>query len=660
MFSRPVQRLATAAQGSAAAAPTVAAPETGSAAPVIAHSIGITVPVTPPARPNRTGLPDDLKRGVEGLSGLAMDDVRVHRNSARPGALGAHAYAQGSHIHLAPGQERHLPHEAWHVVQQKHGRVKATMQLKGGVPVNDDAALEREADAMGARLASGLLAPVAEAAASCAMPPTTLVQRQLARVPNAPHFTDSRDPTNRRFTPHQADQGLSGAYTCQDGFQYHYDDATKQYRVTSHNDAPAGYDQKEAYWDVANQREQVRVTTPHQGAPLHRYNGSNGMNFFDPTDHQFKPMPSPPKSPHLRPNWIDSRGRFVDDQHNRGQPARRVLTPDGLGVDKQYGVTKIGREFVAPYKKMNARFLRGLPNIYGGNIDPNESANDAVRREIREESGNRFTVAEVHQPPLALPPDAADANRYTINAVELAAQGANHVPRHEMAGEFRVTASDFVGHTADLGMVKTRLLNRFAQDQSVGAAHRARAAALTGNDRTDWMGSHSMTALATTIRADALQYEGGMVAARAGQALLPAASAEHQFAHASYHQGVAAARTDAADPGHREPAYRAGSEDYRDGLAAAQTNAAGAIRIGHIQAMADYQNGIVRARAGEAAGDHHAAQVAHGQYRLGYDRAAAGEPPEYDHTAYLAGHADAGQADLGLQSATKRRNTAQG
>ena len=27
------------------------------------------------------------------------------------------AYAQGSDIHLAPGQEQHLPHEAWHVVQ---------------------------------------------------------------------------------------------------------------------------------------------------------------------------------------------------------------------------------------------------------------------------------------------------------------------------------------------------------------------------------------------------------------------------------------------------------------------------------------------------------------------------------------------------------------
>lgn len=103
------------------------------------------------ARANRTGLPDKLKAGVEAMSGLSLDDVRVHRNSPQPAQLQAHAFAQGSDIHLAPGQERHLPHEAWHVVQQKQGRVKPTMQLKGGMAVNDDAALEAEADLMGSQ-----------------------------------------------------------------------------------------------------------------------------------------------------------------------------------------------------------------------------------------------------------------------------------------------------------------------------------------------------------------------------------------------------------------------------------------------------------------------------------------------------------------------------
>ncbi|MFM1800006.1 MAG: hypothetical protein RLZZ117_2284 [Cyanobacteriota bacterium] len=109
-----------------------------------------------PAPTNRTGLPDGLKSGIEALSGLAMDHVRVHYNSAKPAQLNAHAYAQGNDIHVAPGQEQHLPHEAWHLVQQAQGRVQPTLQLQEGIAVNDDPGLEREADQMGAQaLASG-------------------------------------------------------------------------------------------------------------------------------------------------------------------------------------------------------------------------------------------------------------------------------------------------------------------------------------------------------------------------------------------------------------------------------------------------------------------------------------------------------------------------
>ena len=98
---------------------------------------------------NSTGLPDDLKSGIENLSGYSMDDVKVHYNSDKPGQLQAHAYAQGTDIHVASGQEKHLPHEAWHVVQQKQGRVQPTFQMKGKVNINDDAGLEKEADSMG-------------------------------------------------------------------------------------------------------------------------------------------------------------------------------------------------------------------------------------------------------------------------------------------------------------------------------------------------------------------------------------------------------------------------------------------------------------------------------------------------------------------------------
>ncbi len=97
-----------------------------------------------------SGLPDNLKSGIENLSGMSMDGVKVHYNSSQPAQLNAHAYAQGTDIHVAPGQEQHLPHEAWHVVQQAQGRVKPTLQAKG-VPVNDDVSLESEADQMGAK-----------------------------------------------------------------------------------------------------------------------------------------------------------------------------------------------------------------------------------------------------------------------------------------------------------------------------------------------------------------------------------------------------------------------------------------------------------------------------------------------------------------------------
>jgi hypothetical protein len=99
-------------------------------------------------RPNNTGLPDNLKSGIESLSGFSMDDVRVHYNSSKPATVQALAYTQGTDIHVAPGQEKCLPHEAWHVAQQMAGRVSPTTNING-MPVNDNAGLEHEADVMG-------------------------------------------------------------------------------------------------------------------------------------------------------------------------------------------------------------------------------------------------------------------------------------------------------------------------------------------------------------------------------------------------------------------------------------------------------------------------------------------------------------------------------
>jgi hypothetical protein len=93
----------------------------------------------------------------------------VHRGSTRPATLGARAFAQGNDIHLGPGQDRHLPHEAWHVVQQRQGRVRATTR-RHGAAINDDSGLESEADRQGAeaaRIGGGSGAPaVAQAFAT--------------------------------------------------------------------------------------------------------------------------------------------------------------------------------------------------------------------------------------------------------------------------------------------------------------------------------------------------------------------------------------------------------------------------------------------------------------------------------------------------------------
>lgn len=101
-----------------------------------------------PIQRRQRGLPDRLRAGVEALSGLPMGDVEVHYNSPKPAQVNALAYAQGAQIHLGQGQERHLPHEAWHVVQQKQGRVQPNFELNG-FAVNDNKGLEREAEVLG-------------------------------------------------------------------------------------------------------------------------------------------------------------------------------------------------------------------------------------------------------------------------------------------------------------------------------------------------------------------------------------------------------------------------------------------------------------------------------------------------------------------------------
>lgn len=135
-------------------------------------------------------LPTTLRAGIESLSGMDMSGVRVHYDSSMPAQLNALAYAQGSRIHLAPGQEKHLPHEAWHVVQQMQGKVRTTTQVEG-VGVNDDASLEHEADRMGERAMQLRKAPVGTRYA-----PTMLsgVAQLTVKKQKAGHWYSDYDP----------------------------------------------------------------------------------------------------------------------------------------------------------------------------------------------------------------------------------------------------------------------------------------------------------------------------------------------------------------------------------------------------------------------------------------------------------------------------------
>lgn len=132
------------------------------AAPIQRQATGPAESGAAPA-PSGGGQPMDggVRAHMEHAFGADFSAVRVHEGPQAP-ALGALAYTQGADIHFAPGAyapdnqagRQLLGHELAHVVQQSEGRVAATTQAKG-VGINDDSALEREADDKGARAARG-------------------------------------------------------------------------------------------------------------------------------------------------------------------------------------------------------------------------------------------------------------------------------------------------------------------------------------------------------------------------------------------------------------------------------------------------------------------------------------------------------------------------
>ena len=179
---------------------------------------------------NKTGLPDDLKAGVENLSDFSLDDVRVHYNSSKPAQLQALAYTQGTEIHVGPGQEKHLPHEAWHVVQQMQGRVKPTMQMKG-VQINDDDGLEREADVMERRGAKGgqELTHVVQ---------QTQMNQNNAKIQAIPQISCASETIQRRGSFKRGSTLLNDMKTTADLSNYHGERCGTEMTFEIHIDVP--------------------------------------------------------------------------------------------------------------------------------------------------------------------------------------------------------------------------------------------------------------------------------------------------------------------------------------------------------------------------------------------------------------------------------------
>jgi Domain of unknown function (DUF4157) len=113
-------------------------------------AVAATMPLAAPVRAK-----------LEGALASDLSAVRVGED-ASVAAMGARAYARGVEIWFAPGAyqpetpdgQALIAHEVVHLVQQAAGRVAPSGDLDG-TPVNTDAGLEREADAVAGRALRG-------------------------------------------------------------------------------------------------------------------------------------------------------------------------------------------------------------------------------------------------------------------------------------------------------------------------------------------------------------------------------------------------------------------------------------------------------------------------------------------------------------------------
>jgi hypothetical protein len=111
-----------------------------------------------------TQLPEEVQAKMENSFGQDFSGVSIHKDSVSAKDINAKAYTQGTDIHFAPGEynpnskegQELLGHELTHVVQQGQGKVGSGEINGKGLEINQDAALEKEADEMGKKAAEGM------------------------------------------------------------------------------------------------------------------------------------------------------------------------------------------------------------------------------------------------------------------------------------------------------------------------------------------------------------------------------------------------------------------------------------------------------------------------------------------------------------------------
>lgn len=116
----------------------------------------VSAPGGEPAHDDKTGLPDDVRQGMEEAIGGNFSSVQFVTESKKAEEVGALAFTQGKNVEFAPGQFKPdttaglelIGHELTHVDQQDKGTVEPTMEI-GEMLVNDDKSKETEADDKG-------------------------------------------------------------------------------------------------------------------------------------------------------------------------------------------------------------------------------------------------------------------------------------------------------------------------------------------------------------------------------------------------------------------------------------------------------------------------------------------------------------------------------